>query len=305
MTVLAERAARQDAVERFVPGTVHADPIMDDEKLWDIVSSGDLKGFTPKQRTQYYLFRCRQAGLDPSSQPFTYITFQGKGVLYANRTAADQLRKIHGISIENVQFEDDGEYLTYEITVRDRSGRSDHEVGVVFAGKVQGAERANARMKAMTKAKRRATYSICGLGMLDETEVEGVVWSVDDSPKPPTLATRHELFPDEDTLKSLTQAELGAHLKELRETLGWTAEDLRKDAAEAGRNLKTQEGAVEMALAIQEYILACDDPLDDDTGYPSPERPEVIDEAAYVPLEGMLKKTGVPGFAGDDPWTTS
>jgi hypothetical protein len=32
----------------------------------------------------------------------------------------------------------------------------------------------NALMKAVTKAKRRVTLSICGLGMLDETEVETI-----------------------------------------------------------------------------------------------------------------------------------
>jgi len=35
-------------------------------------------------------------------------------------------------------------------------------------------EVANAIMKAITKAKRRVTLSICGLGMLDETEVESL-----------------------------------------------------------------------------------------------------------------------------------
>jgi hypothetical protein len=46
-------------------------------------------------------------------------------------------------------------------------------VGVVNRKDMQG-NFGNALMKAVTKAKRRVTLSICGLGMLDETEVETI-----------------------------------------------------------------------------------------------------------------------------------
>ncbi len=39
---------------------------------------------------------------------------------------------------------------------------------------LKGEARANAIMKCVTKAKRRVTLSICGLGMLDETEVDSI-----------------------------------------------------------------------------------------------------------------------------------
>ncbi|EOV0478051.1 hypothetical protein ACOIM4_001927, partial [Campylobacter coli] len=39
---------------------------------------------------------------------------------------------------------------------------------------------ANAIMKAITKAKRRVTLSICGLGMLDESELDLKVWGSDE-----------------------------------------------------------------------------------------------------------------------------
>jgi hypothetical protein len=39
---------------------------------------------------------------------------------------------------------------------------------------LRGEALANAQMKALTKAKRRATLSICGLGFLDETDSEAV-----------------------------------------------------------------------------------------------------------------------------------
>lgn len=151
------------------------DEILSDETLWQVVSSGDLKGLTPKQKSDYYLYRCRTEGLNPASQPFQYITFQGKEILYASRSAADQLRKLHGVSIVAVTCVEDGEYISYEVRVRDPQGREDFEIGSVFVGTAKGVDRSNARMKALTKAKRRATYSICGTGALDETEVSDIL----------------------------------------------------------------------------------------------------------------------------------
>jgi hypothetical protein len=46
--------------------------------------------------------------------------------------------------------------------------------GAVNINGLRGEALANALMKAETKAKRRATLSLCGLGMLDETEVSDI-----------------------------------------------------------------------------------------------------------------------------------
>lgn len=53
-------------------------------------------------------------------------------------------------------------------------GRQDESIGAVPIAALKGEALANAMMKCETKAKRRVTLSICGLGMLDETEVESV-----------------------------------------------------------------------------------------------------------------------------------
>jgi hypothetical protein len=57
-------------------------------------------------------------------------------------------------------------------------------------GGLKGEALANAEMKAVTKAKRRLTLSICGLGWLDETEISTVpdaevVPSFHEEPSPP------------------------------------------------------------------------------------------------------------------------
>jgi hypothetical protein len=64
----------------------------------------------------------------------------------------------------------------YVVTARakDRTGREDESTGAVPLGNLKGDALANALMKAETKAKRRVTLSIAGLGWLDETELETI-----------------------------------------------------------------------------------------------------------------------------------
>jgi hypothetical protein len=107
--------------------------------------------------------------MNPHTQPFAYITLQGKLTLYAKRDAADQLRKIHGVSIEVVSQKISNDLLTVHVRAKDRDGRVDEDFGAVpFPETLKGEARANAILKAVTKGKRRVTLSICGLGFLDE-----------------------------------------------------------------------------------------------------------------------------------------
>jgi hypothetical protein len=135
---------------------------------------GDLAQLTPQQRMAYYSRVCESLGINPYTQPFQYIRLNNKLVLYATRTAADQLRKRNGVSLNapDIQFADGLVIVT--VTGRAADGRTDTEIGAVPLGNLQGEARANAIMKAVTKAKRRLTLSICGLGWLDETEVETI-----------------------------------------------------------------------------------------------------------------------------------
>lgn len=64
----------------------------------------------------------------------------------------------------------------YSVTsyVQDAQGRKDVATGAVNVSGMRGDNLANAMMKAETKSKRRATLSISGLGMLDESEIETI-----------------------------------------------------------------------------------------------------------------------------------
>jgi len=139
-----------------------------------VIAKGDLASLTPEERTRYYVEVCRSVGLNPFTQPLQYIMLSGKLTLYARREAADQLRQIHGISLEVLRQHVDGELFVVHVRARDKTGRSDEDFGAVSIGGLKGEARANAMLKGITKAKRRVTLSIAGLGGLDETEIDDI-----------------------------------------------------------------------------------------------------------------------------------
>lgn len=144
-----------------------------DNVVESVVMGGDLSKLTPQQRVSYYKAVCESIGLNPLTRPFDYITLKGKLTLYARKDATDQLRKIHGVSIDDVQITEVGDTWSVKVKGHDATGRSDVEIGVVSKKDMEG-NSANVQMKAVTKAKRRLTLSLCGLGMLDETELETI-----------------------------------------------------------------------------------------------------------------------------------
>jgi hypothetical protein len=145
----------------------------DSNIIESVVIQGDLSKLTPEQRVTYYQRVCTSLGLNPLTRPFNYIVLNGKLTLYANKDASEQLRKNNGVSIEkpDIRFEDD--WIIVTVTAHDGNGRTDSDIGVVNKKDMQN-NFGNALMKAVTKAKRRVTLSICGLGMLDETEIETI-----------------------------------------------------------------------------------------------------------------------------------
>jgi hypothetical protein len=141
--------------------------------LEQVVVNGDLAKLTAPQRLDYYRQVCQSMGLNPLSKPFDYINLKGKLTLYAKKDATDQLRKINGVSIEDIKTEDEGDWFIVTVKGSDKTGRRDVEIGAVAKTDMSG-NYGNALMKAVTKAKRRLTLSLCGLGWLDETEVETI-----------------------------------------------------------------------------------------------------------------------------------
>ena len=141
--------------------------------LEKVVVDGDLSKLSPEQRLDYYRQVCQSVGLNPLTKPFDYIRLNNKLTLYARKDATDQLRKIHGVNIDDIQKDSEGDWFIVTVKGSDKTGRKDIEIGAVNKRDMQG-NFANAMMKAVTKAKRRLTLSLCGLGWLDETEIDSI-----------------------------------------------------------------------------------------------------------------------------------
>jgi hypothetical protein len=139
-----------------------------------VLIQGDLANLSPAQRADYYQRVCESLGLNPLTKPFEYITLNGKLTLYARKDCTDQLRTIQGVSITRLEREHLDDLYVVTANATNKAGRSDTSIGAVNVKGLNGESLANALMKAETKAKRRVTLSLCGLGWTDESEVDSI-----------------------------------------------------------------------------------------------------------------------------------
>ena len=157
-----------------------------------VIAAGDLSRLSVDQRNTYYVTVCQSIGLNALTRPFEYITLNGKLTLYARKDATDQLRSIKGVSITRADVSlADPDWVIVTTEARDATGRTDIDVGCVSRKDMRG-DLGNVIMKAVTKSKRRVTLSLCGLGMLDESEIETIP---DAKPFVPTPAVVRQVEP--------------------------------------------------------------------------------------------------------------
>jgi hypothetical protein len=179
-----------------VPQPKHSEP--PNAALMEKALTGqDLAGLSPEQRLSYYKAVCESLKLNPLTKPFDFISLDGKTVLYARKDCTEQLRRRDTISVRLLSRETSGGCYIVTAQASLPNGRVDESIGIVpvvhpdkykvwndaeqknawkdhpKAGQpLTGADLANAMMKAETKAKRRVTLSIAGLGIMDESEIE-------------------------------------------------------------------------------------------------------------------------------------
>jgi hypothetical protein len=141
----------------------------------NIVLKGDVSALSPTEKVDYYNHICERIGLDPATQPFQLLSLSGKQVMYATKGAAEQLTKLYGVSHEIRERATISDvHIVYVRATEVKTGRFEDSSGAVTISNLKGDALCNALMKAETKAKRRSTLSLLGLGMLDETEVETI-----------------------------------------------------------------------------------------------------------------------------------
>lgn len=142
--------------------------------LEKVIIDGDLSKLSSQERLMYYNKTCESLGLNPLTRPFEYVRLNGKLTFYARKEASEQLRTIRNVSI--IKRETQIVENIYIVTTWGKlpNDREDVGIGAVAIGGLKGDALANAIMKADTKSKRRMTLSICGLGFVDESEIETI-----------------------------------------------------------------------------------------------------------------------------------
>jgi hypothetical protein len=168
------------------------------ELIKKLVLDNDISKLNDLQKVQYYTEFCKSLGLNPLTQPFAIMKFEGKLMMYARKECTEQLRKIHNVSVTDVKTQEVKGIYIVTVQVKDETGRTDMATGAValevdeqkwdpqanngnggytktgLTTELKGKDLANAIMKAETKAKRRATLSLVGLGLPDESEIESM-----------------------------------------------------------------------------------------------------------------------------------
>ena len=181
-----------------------------EEIISNLVLNGDLSKMTATQRVQFYNQFCEKLGLNPLTLPFQLISFQGKLRMYSTKDCSEQLRKIHGVSITDLSSKEMNGVYVVTAKAMDRHGKTDAATGAVTIEGLKGDALANAIMKAESKAKRRVTLSICGLGLLDATEIETI---------PDTKEVSFEAIDLESITQSVQEAGSMEDLKKVWETI--------------------------------------------------------------------------------------
>jgi len=137
------------------------------------IKKNDIAFMTEPQRAEYYLLLCKHLGLNPLTMPIQYIAFQGRLVAYVTKGATDQLAargKLSRVVLEGPDVREiDGSRFAYcKVRISTPDGREETSVAFLPAGRIDE----NLLMKCESKAKRRGTLSILGLGMVDESDAD-------------------------------------------------------------------------------------------------------------------------------------
>ena len=147
------------------------------QQAWQVAAAAgkDSRALAPGHRAAALASLCRALHLNPLTNPLIYVTLNGKEVLYVTRQATDQIAArlgLHRETVEGPEVRDfAGTKLLYckvRVTMPGAGGRSETAVATL-----PPTDLVNSVMKVETKAKRRATLSMVGLGMMGEDDVEG------------------------------------------------------------------------------------------------------------------------------------
>jgi len=147
------------------------------KSIENAIASGDWKNVSDSDRAYYLKVLCESLGLNSLTSPIQFIGFAGKGAVkpYATKDCADQLARINelSISLKTLEYDAENGIYTCFASATSPSGRNVDNIGCVGTKGCYG-DHSIAKKKAWTQASRRAVLAWAGLGMLEESDAEGV-----------------------------------------------------------------------------------------------------------------------------------
>lgn len=152
-----------------------ADAALLDEILADVQAAGkDTSALPTEHRSALLTGLARRLGLNPLSGAVMFLRTNGRETLYVTKAGTDQIAARERLKRETIRGPEVVEIekrkvVICQVRATHPDGRSE-----VSTATLALTDPINDLMKCETKGKRRATLSVCGLGLLAEDEIETI-----------------------------------------------------------------------------------------------------------------------------------
>lgn len=162
-------------------------------------ANGSIHQLTNPEKRELLAKLCNSLGLNQYIMPFRiYRDMQGHEFIYATKECCAELRHLHHINILTESHSIIDGMCIASVSGNNKYGRVDSEIGAIHIDSLVGQDKANGVMWAMTKAKRRLTLSLAGLGVLADVETrdmkEVIEYNVlEEKPKALNVATSNSI----------------------------------------------------------------------------------------------------------------
>lgn len=136
-------------------------------------ANGSIRHLTNPEKRELLAKICNSLGLNQYTMPFRiYRDTKGDEFVYATKECCAQLKHIMGINITSITHVIEHGLIIATASGINKQNRMSTDMGCVFIGDLVGDNLANAIMWAVTKAKRRLTLDLAGLGVLADVETK-------------------------------------------------------------------------------------------------------------------------------------
>jgi hypothetical protein len=155
--------------------TVFDQPSLLEEILADAQAAGkDTTSLSREDRSALLVGLARKLGLNPLSGAVMFLKTNGRETLYVTKSGTDQIAAREKLKRETIRGPEvlamEGKKVVFcQVRASHPDGRSEVSTATLLLADI-----INDLMKCETKAKRRATLSVCGLGLLAEDEIETI-----------------------------------------------------------------------------------------------------------------------------------